>query len=89
MGLDIIKPPKKSLYELIVLEYSPSQDAFHRETLQEYIEKAILAAVDRRQSDWFIIAVFENHEHCDAEFPTIQQHAKRINIYYNQKETSC
>ena len=65
---NIIQPKKVILSHIKdwVLEYSPSQRAFHVETVNEAIEKNISNMFKGRLTDYGIIGIFDNEENADA-----------------------
>lgn len=49
----------------IVLEFSLSQKAFHRHGLLEMLKNNIANCIDRKQTDYMPIAIFDNLDQCD------------------------
>lgn len=50
---------------LIVLEFSVSQQAFHAQTVKEMFERNIKNCLLGRKTDYVPIVVFENRDYCD------------------------
>lgn len=61
-----------NLNELIVLEYSVSQNAFHRETVRDMVCANIRAAAEKRSSDFTVLGIFETQAEADEAFERIE-----------------
>lgn len=55
----------------IVLEYSVSQDAFHRHTVKEMLTKNIMACSEKQARDFLAIGIFPDHDQCDHFYDRI------------------
>lgn len=61
-----------NIEDLIVLEYSPSQKAFHRTTVVEMLKSNIEALAMGKANDYRPVAVFDNEDEYDDRCPMYQ-----------------
>ena len=50
---------------LIVLEYSPSQNAFHMHSMSEMLEKNLRAFLSDQATDYIVVGIFDNEKQCE------------------------
>lgn len=69
LTLNIIHVP--TIVDLIVLEYSPSQQAFHRLTVFEMLTINLQACFNGLPTDYKPVGFFTNADDCDRVYKTL------------------
>lgn len=70
---------------MIVVEYSKSQNAFHRHTMEERIESERLVRDAGQKSDYELVAEFDSHEDADKFIKENYESVKEFGYFKNQK----
>lgn len=68
--------------EKIVIEYSISQKSFHRCSLTEMIARNLGNLINRVQTDYLPVMVFDNIENCDG---WLEKNGENLKNYYMYK----
>ena len=68
-----------------MLEYSLSQKSFHRQGFLEMLKNNITNCLERKQTDYMPIAIFENIEDCDEWIKENEGYIKNYGIFKSFK----
>lgn len=68
---------------MIILEFSLSQRSFHKTTISEMITINFNNAIQRKQTDYLPIAIFNSESEVDTFLERYSEHFKDYSMYKN------
>lgn len=67
-------------YDVSVLLFSRSQEAFHVETFKEHVEKNLKTLKQGQTTDYVIIGIFHSRERCDMQYRRLVNQLEGIQL---------
>jgi len=63
--------------DLFVVEFSVSQQAFHKESIADMLEHNIINILSKKEVDYVPIAIFKTNEDCDTFIKNVYDKFKK------------